>query len=132
MTAPTDAETTTIDIKVATPLKASVLLTLEHLIDAAWLGAQLAANVDRYANRVIFRGDNSQQQDVDGEQAAALRIEPDEFDLDVTELNRQGVKTLTPGAIGSAFLPVIKETSPTRRTIWNPHSSKRRTTNGTS
>ncbi|MFC5099141.1 hypothetical protein [Amycolatopsis plumensis] len=54
MTVPAPVTTTT-DIKVATPLKSSVLLTLGNLIDAAWPGSQLVTNEDPYTKQVIFR-----------------------------------------------------------------------------
>jgi hypothetical protein len=103
------ASETTIDIKVATPLKSSVLLTLGSLIDAAWPGSQLVTNTDPYTKQVIFRIDRSAQADVDDAAAADLRVEPDEFEVDVVSLGPEGVKTLTPEVIGSSFLPAIKQ-----------------------
>ncbi|MFF2244265.1 hypothetical protein ACFVTM_08820 [Arthrobacter sp. NPDC058130] len=40
---------------------------------------------------MIFRIDNSVQRDVEDDEAAALRIEPDEFNLGITELGPQGI-----------------------------------------
>ncbi|MBG0738934.1 hypothetical protein IV500_05790 [Paeniglutamicibacter antarcticus] len=102
------APDTTIDIKIATPLKSSVLLTLGALIDAAWPGSHLATNTDPLTKQVIFRIDNTARVDVDDARAADLRVEPDESDLDVLALGPEGIKTLTPESVGSNFLPVIK------------------------
>lgn len=106
MTAP--AEATTVDIKVATPLPSSVLLTLGALLDAAYPGAELATNDEPYRNQVIFRIDNAKRQAVDDGMAAELRLEPSDDDLDIISLGPEGIKTLTPEFIGSNFLPVIK------------------------
>jgi hypothetical protein len=103
------APETTTDIKVATPLKSSVLLTLGNLIDAAWPGSQLVTNDERYRDQVIFRIDNAARVDIADAEAEALRIEPGEFEVDIVALGPEGVKTLTPEFIGSNFLPVIKE-----------------------
>jgi hypothetical protein len=102
------APETTTDIKVATPLKSSVLLTLGNLIDAAWPGSQLVTNEDPFTKQVIFRIENAARVDVEDEDAADMRVESDEFDLDILALGPEGVKTLTPEFIGSNFLPVIK------------------------
>lgn len=101
-------ETTTIDIKVATPLPSSVLLTLGSLLEAAYPGALLATNDEPYRNQVIFRVDNAQRQAVDDATAAELRVEPGEDDLDIIALGPEGIQTVTPEIIGSSFLPVIK------------------------
>lgn len=103
------APETTTDIRVATPLKSSVLLTLGALIDAAWPGSQLVTNEDPYAKQVIFRVDHSTRVDVEDADAAGMRVEPGEFDVDVVSLGPEGIKTLTPDVIGENFLPVIKE-----------------------
>lgn len=103
------APETTTDIKVATPLKSSVLLTLGALIDAAWPGSQLVTNEDPYAKQVIFRVDHSTRVDVEDANVAGMRVEPGEFDVDVVSLGPEGIKTLTPDVIGANFLPVIKE-----------------------
>jgi hypothetical protein len=100
---------TTTDIKVATPLKSSVLLTLGNLIDAAWPGSQLVTNTDPYAQQVIFRVDHAARVDVEDADAADMLVEPDEFEVDIVALGPEGVKTLTPEFIGANFLPVIKE-----------------------
>lgn len=102
------APETTIDIKVATPLKASVLLTLGGLIEAAWPNSQLVNN-EGPQEQVIFRIDNAARVGVEDEQAAELRIEPDEHDLDILALGPEGVRTLTPAFVADSFLPVIKE-----------------------
>lgn len=107
MTAPAP-ETTMVDIKVATPLPSSVLLTLGGLLEAAYPGAQLATNDEPYRNQVIFRIDNARRPVLDPEAAAELRVEPDDGDLDIMALGPEGVQTLTPEIIGSNFLPVIK------------------------
>lgn len=103
------APETTTDIKVATPLKSSVLLTLGALIDAAWPGSQLVTNEDPYTKQVIFRVDHSARVDIDDADAADMVVEPDEFEVDIVSLGPEGVKTLTPEFIGANFLPVIKE-----------------------
>ncbi|GAA4035002.1 hypothetical protein GCM10023063_19140 [Arthrobacter methylotrophus] len=108
MTVPAPVTTTT-DIKVATPLKSSVLLTLGNLIDAAWPGSQLVTNEDPYTKQVIFRVDHSARVDVDDTAAADMLVEPDEFEVDIVSLGPEGVKTLTPEFIGANFLPVIKQ-----------------------
>ena len=99
---------TSVDIKVATPLPASVLLTLGSLLEAAYPGAQLATNDDRHRDQVVFRIDNAARADVDDETARGLRVEPDTEDLDVLALGPEGVKTLTPELIADSFIPVIK------------------------
>lgn len=106
MTAP--AAETTVDIKIATPLPSSVLLTLGALLDAAYPGAELATNDEPYRNQVIFRVDNAQRQTVDDATAADLRVEPGDDDLDIMALGPEGVQTITPEIIGASFLPVIK------------------------
>jgi hypothetical protein len=108
MTAPAP-ETTTVDIKVATPLKSSVLLTLGNLIEAAWPGSQLVTNEDRYTQQVIFRIDRAVGVEVEDTAAAAMLVEPDEFEVDVVSLGPEGITTMTPDFIGESFLPVIKE-----------------------
>lgn len=100
---------TTTDIKVATPLKSSVLLTLGNLIEAAWPGALLVTNEDPYTKQVIFRVEHGARVDVDDDQAADMLVEADEHEVDIVSLGPEGVKTLTPEFIGSNFLPVIKE-----------------------
>lgn len=97
-----------VDIKVATPLPSSVLLTLGALLDSAYPGAQLATNDEPFRSQVVFRIDNARRPVVDDEAAAALRVEPDDDDLDIIALGPEGVETLTPEIIGAGFLPVIK------------------------
>ncbi len=103
------APATTTDIKIATPLKSSVLLTLGNLIDAAWPGSQLVTNEDRFTQQVIFRIDHAVQAEVDESAAADMLVEPDELDVDIVSLGPEGIQTLTPEIIGANFLPVIKE-----------------------
>lgn len=100
---------TTTDIKVATPLKSSVLLTLGNLIEAAWPNSQLVTNEDPYTKQVIFRVEHGARVDVDDAAAADMLVEADEYEVDIVSLGPEGVKTLTPEFIGSNFLPVIKE-----------------------
>lgn len=107
MTAPDP--TTHTDIKVATPLKSSVLLTLGALIDAAWPGSQLVTNEDPFTKQVIFRVDHSARVDIDDADAAEMLVEPGEFEVDIVSLGPEGIQTLTPEVIGANFLPVIKE-----------------------
>lgn len=104
MTAPAP----TIDIKVATPLPSSVLLTLGNLIEAAWPGAELADNEDRFTSQVIFRVNTSARHVIEDAAAAALLIEPGEDDLEITALGPKGVNTITPEIIAQNFVPVIK------------------------
>ena len=99
---------TSVDIKVATPLPASVLLTLGSLLEAAYPGTQLATNDDRHRDQVVFRIDSAARVDVDDETARGLRVEPGTEDLDVLALGPEGVKTLTPELIADSFVPVIK------------------------
>ncbi|ACL42030.1 hypothetical protein Achl_4079 (plasmid) [Pseudarthrobacter chlorophenolicus A6] len=103
-----ETQTTTVDIKVATPLPSNVLMTLGALLEAAYPGAELATNDEQYRNQVIFRIDNAKRQTVDDGAAADLRREPSDDDVDIVALGPEGVKTLTPEIIGSNFLPVIK------------------------
>ncbi|MET4144271.1 hypothetical protein [Arthrobacter sp. UYCo732] len=102
------SETTTVDIRIATPLPSSVLLTLGALLDSAYPGAQLATNDEKYRDQVIFRVDNAKRQTVDDVTAADLRVEPSGEDLDIIALGPEGVRTLTPEFIADSFLPVIK------------------------
>jgi hypothetical protein len=107
MTTP-GTKTTTVDIKVATPLPSSVLLTLSALLHAAYPGAEVATNDEPYRNQVIFRVNNAKRQTVDDKTAAELRLEPENVDLDLMALGPKGVEMLTPEIIGSNFLAVIK------------------------
>lgn len=104
----TQTSTDTIDIKVATPLPSSVVLTLGALIEAAWPGSGWASNEDRYVNQVIFRVDNSARRQVPDEEAAALRVEAGPEDADVIALGPEGASVLTPTDVAANLLPVIK------------------------
>jgi hypothetical protein len=106
MTAPTSEST--VDIKIGTPLRSNILLTLGNLIEAVWPGAQLVTNTDQFTKQVIFRIDPDARADVDEDKAADMFVEPDEFDVDVLAMGPEGIQTLTPDIIGANFLPVIK------------------------
>lgn len=58
-------ESTMVDIKVATPLPSSVLLTVGALLEAAYPGAMLATNDEPYRNQGIFRIDNARRPAMD-------------------------------------------------------------------
>jgi hypothetical protein len=107
MTVPTSEST--VDIKIGTPLRSNILLTLGNLIEAVWPGAQLVTNEDKFTKQVIFRIDPAARTDVDDDAAADMFVEPDEFDVDVLAMGPEGIQTLTPEIIGANFLPVIKE-----------------------
>lgn len=106
MTAP--ASESTVDIKIGTPLRSNILLTLGNLIEAVWPGAQLVTNTDQFTKQVIFRIDPDARADVDDDEAADMFVAPDEFDVDVLAMGPEGIQTLTPEIIGANFLPVIK------------------------
>jgi hypothetical protein len=106
MTAPTSEST--VDIKIGTPLRSNILLTLGNLIEAVWPGAQLVTNTDQFTKQVIFRIDPDARAEVDEDEAADMFVEPDEFDVDVLAMGPEGIQTLTPEIIGANFLPVIK------------------------
>lgn len=106
MTAPTSEST--VDIKIGTPLRSNILLTLGNLIEAVWPGAQLVTNTDQFTKQVIFRIDPDARADVDEDEAADMFVKPDEFDVDVLAMGPEGIQTLTPEIIGANFLPVIK------------------------
>lgn len=108
MGAVTTAPEDTVDIKIATPLPSSVLLTLSALVDAAYPGSSWVGNDDRHTNQVIFRVNNAARRDIPTEDAAALRVEPGDGDVDVTALGPEGVSMLTPLEVAANLLPVIK------------------------
>jgi hypothetical protein len=110
MGAVTTASEDTVDIKIATPLPSSVLLTLSALVDAAYPGSSWVGNDDRHTNQVIFRINNDARRDVSTEEAAALRHEPGDGDVDITALGPEGVSMLTPLEVAANLLPVIKTT----------------------
>ncbi|QOT19394.1 hypothetical protein [Paenarthrobacter sp. YJN-5] len=103
------ASESTVDIKIGTPLRSNILLTLGNFIEAVWPGAQLVTNEDKFTKQVIFRIDPAARTDVDDDEAADMFVAPDEFDVDVLTMGPEGVQTLTPEIIGANFLPVIKE-----------------------
>lgn len=99
----------TVDIKIATPLPSSVLMTLSSLVDAAYPGSVWVGNEDRFTNQVIFRVNNATRRDVSTEDAAALRVEPGDEDVDVLALGPDGfVSVLTPLEVAANLLPAIK------------------------
>lgn len=100
----------TVDICIATPLPSSILLSVGSLLDAAWPGAEIAANHDPRVNQVIFRIPNRPPVQLSAAEAASLVREPDpEGDLEVTRLGPDGAGILTPEALASALLPVIEQ-----------------------
>ncbi|GAB3283626.1 hypothetical protein GCM10027449_26830 [Sinomonas notoginsengisoli] len=96
------------DIKVETPLPQSILMTLGNLIDAAWPESMLALNEDPWKKQVIFRIDTARRTEVAPQDAAALRQDPDEDDLQVTGLGPDGATVITPQEIAAAFVPAVK------------------------
>lgn len=106
MTAP--ATDTFVDIKVSTPLPFSVVLTLGALLDAAYPGTELATSDEPNRNQIVFRVNNSKPPTFDDADAAELKVEPADDDLEILGLCPEGLRTLTPEVIASNFLPVLK------------------------
>ncbi|WP_026535765.1 hypothetical protein [Arthrobacter sp. H14] len=100
---------TTTDIRIATPITSSVLLTLGQLIDAAWPGAQMATNEDPTVNQIVFRVDHASRTDVTDERAKSLVTDPDpDGDLELHNLGPDGVSIRTPSDVAAALLPVLE------------------------
>jgi hypothetical protein len=95
----------TTDIRVATPLPSSVLMTLGRLIDLAWPGAELAAGNH---GEITFRVNTGATADVGVDEVAAAKVEPRESDVLINELGPQGVSLATPAEFAAALLPVLK------------------------
>lgn len=108
MSAVTEPSDDTVDIKIATPLPSSVLMTLAALVDAAYPGSSWVSNEDPLANQVVFRINNAQRQSVSTEDAAALHVEPGDGDVEITAIGPEGVSMLTPVEVAANLLPVIK------------------------
>lgn len=100
----------TVDIKIATPLPSSVLLTLANLVDAAWPGSSWVTNDDQHTNQVVFRVNNAVRQAISADDAADLRKEAAEDDVIFTGVGPEGVSVLTPLEVSANLLPLIKTT----------------------
>lgn len=95
-----------VDIRIRTPLPGSVMLTLGKLMDAAWPGTQL---VDGESGEVTFRINKAGQRTVTDEDAvAALRVEPEEEDLDISRLGPGGISVANPVGLAIILLENMK------------------------
>jgi hypothetical protein len=83
-----------VDVRIRTPLPGSVVLTLGNLIEAAWPDAQM---VDGERGEITFRINKTAQTPVT-EEAAALRVEPEEEDLNINSLGPAVSPWRTPSA----------------------------------
>ncbi|HEX9226162.1 MAG TPA: hypothetical protein VF885_05845 [Arthrobacter sp.] len=94
-----------VDVRIRTPLPGSVVLTLGRLMDAAWPGTQL---VDGEQGEVTFRINNTTRSAVTDTDASALRVEPEEEDLNIHALGPSGIRLANPVELAASMLPVMK------------------------
>lgn len=94
-----------VDVRIRTPLPGSVVLTLGNLIEAAWPDAQM---VDGESGEVTFRIKKTARTAVTDEEAAALRVEPEEEDLDISSLGPSGVSLANPVGLAINLLENMK------------------------
>jgi hypothetical protein len=95
-----------VDVRIRTPLPGRVLLTLGNLIEASWPGAQL---VDGEAGEVTFRINKGARTAVADEAAAALRVEPEEEDLDIHSLGSSGVSMANPIGLAVTLMENMRD-----------------------
>jgi hypothetical protein len=93
------------DIRVATPLPSSVLMTLGRLIDLAWPGAELATG---NRGEITFRVNRAAASDITADEAAGAKVELAEGDVAIQELGPEGVSLVTPAALAASLLPILK------------------------